>query len=128
MVAIFIVAVLSALGVAMLVFSASQQRTAAFSASGIYATQSARAGIEFGAYQALKNGLCPATTNLAPSGTLASYPVTVTCVSTAHTEGATAVTVYEIVATACNRPSCPAAADATYVQRQLRALVANPAP
>jgi MSHA biogenesis protein MshP len=126
--AIFIVVVLGGLGVAMLVFSSNQQRTAAFDIAATYALQSARAGIEFGTYQALRNGACAPSTSLAPAGTLSSYPVTVTCTSSPHTEGATLITVYEIAATACNRAACPAAADATYVQRQLRATVGTPSP
>lgn len=126
--AIFIVVVLGAMGVAMLVFSSAQQRTAAFDIAGTYALQSARAGIEFGAYQALRNSSCAPSTSLTPAGTLSGYPVTVACASSSHTEGATTVTVYEITATACNRAACPAAPDATYVQRQLRATLGTPGP
>jgi MSHA biogenesis protein MshP len=123
--AIFIVAVLGTLGVAMLVFSGGQQRAAAFDISATYALQSARAGIEFGVYQALQSGACAGSTSLTPGGTLSKYPVTVTCASGIHNEGGPDITVYEIIATACNRATCPAAADATYVQRQLRATVAR---
>lgn len=126
--AIFIVVVLAGLGMAMLVFSGAQQRTAAFDIQGTYAFQSARAGVEFGVYQALRNGVCAASTSLTPGGTLASYPVQVGCASTVHTEVSTTVTIYEITATACNRPVCPGAPDATYVERQLRATVATPGP
>ena len=126
--AIFIVVVRGALGVAMLVFSSAQQRTAAFDIAATYALQSARAGIEFGAYQALRNASCVPSTSFIPAGTLSAYPVTVGCVATTHTEGATTVTVYEITATACNRASCPAVPDATYVQRQLRATLGTPGP
>jgi MSHA biogenesis protein MshP len=126
--AIFILVVLAVLGVTMVIFASGQQRTSAFDIQATYAFQSAKAGIEFGVYQALRSSACAASTNLTPSGTLAPYPVNVGCTSTTHTEVATVVTIYEITATACNRAACPGAVDAGYVERQLRATVATPAP
>ena len=127
--AVFILVVLAALGVALLTISGGQQRSSAFDTLGSRAYQAARAGTEFGIYQALRNSSCPASTVLALPGGLSDFSVRVECASSQHTEAAPpAVTMYQITATACNRAVCPAAADATYVERQLRVVVGSSAP
>ena len=126
-VAIFILVALAVLGTALVTIFSGQQRSSAFDSLGIRAYQAARAGIEFGAYQALHNNAC-ANTSFALPGTLAGFTVSVQCASTAHSELATSTTMYRITATACNRASCPANADATYVERELRVVVGSAAP
>ncbi len=127
-VAIFILVVLAALGVVLVTISSAQHRESAFDSLGLQAYQSARAGIEFGLHQALRNASCAAATSFAMPGALSAFTVRVECASTAHTEVASTVNVYQITATACNRPVCPGTADATYVERQLRVVAGSTAP
>lgn len=128
-VAVFVLVVLAGLAVVLVTIFGAQQRGQAFDALGIQAYRSAKAGIEFGAYQAQRNGSCTAT-SFALAGALSRFSVQVACTSTVHTEAVAgnAITVYQITATACNRPSCPGTADASYVERQLRVTVAGSAP
>lgn len=126
--AIFVLVVLAGMGVAMVTISSAQQRSSAFDALGSRAYQAARAGIEVGVYQALRNDTC-ANTTFALTGALAAFSVQLQCTVTSHVEVATPATrLFHITVTACNRASCPGSADATYVERQLRAVVAGTAP
>lgn len=132
--AIFLIVVLAALGAFLVTVSGLQQTSSALDLQGSKAYQAARAGIEWGAFQALRNGSCAsasAATSFIPGGTLADFTVTMDCVSTPYSEVTAATgTVYLITATACNRPSagtCPnnAAPGQNYVERQLQATMAN---
>lgn len=126
--AIFVLVVLAGMGVALVTISSAQQRSSAFDALGSQAYQAARAGIEVGVYQALRNDTC-ANTTVDLTGGLAAFSVQLQCTVTSHVEAATPATrLFHITATACNRTSCPGTADATYVERQLRAVVAGTAP
>lgn len=118
-VAVFILVVLGGMGAVLVSVFSGQQRASALDALGIQAYQAARAGIEVGAYRAL-NGACAGTTF-----TLAPFTVDVQCSPTSHEEAGATIDVFHIVATACNRASCPANADGSYVERQLRATVAD---
>ena len=123
--AVFVLVVLSLLGTAMVTIGSAQQRSSAFDVLGARAMQAARSGLDVGARQAI-NGAC-ANTSFGFGGTLSDFSVAIQCVATTHVE-AGPVQIYQIVATACNRAACPAAADATYVERQLRGVVTNAAP
>lgn len=128
--AIFIVIVLGGLGIVIATISAGQQRASTFDLNGVRAYQAARAGIEFGAFDSLRNNAvnCPSGgTTIALSGALTGFWVTVACTGTSHTEAAL-MTVYNITATGCNRSACPGAPDATYVERQLQLTVASNSP
>lgn len=129
--AIFLMLILSALGLYIVNLSTVQHSTSALDLQGSRAYHAARTGLEFGAFQAIVNASCPATTSLVLGGALADFTgVTVLCVSTVHTEGTTAKTFYRITATACNQPAagaCPnPAPGANYVERELQLSVINP--
>ncbi len=122
--AIFLLVVLSVLGASMLTFSTVQHATAAQDIQGARAYQAARAGIEWGIYQALIVGggaACPASpTNLpALAADLASFAVVVTCASTAYNEAGVAGTVFLITATATSG----AVGSANYIERRLEVRV-----
>lgn len=124
--AIFLLVVLSALGAAMVSFSTSQQQTQAMDILSVRAYQAARAGVEWGAYQALRNsGACAANTTLpALAGTLADFNVTVSCAAVVANETSTAtgiVTIYNLTATALR--GAPGQAD--YVERQIHVALAQ---
>lgn len=116
--AIFLLVVLAGLGVAMVTISTTQHQSSGLDVQGVRAYQAARAGVEWGLFQKLRNNNCnAASTPVAmPGGTsLSGFTVTVTCVAG---EVNTAV----ITATACNMPvanACPGQApnNPDYVQR-----------
>jgi MSHA biogenesis protein MshP len=120
--AIFLLVVLAVLGVAMVTIFTSQQATSSLDVQGARAYQAARAGVEWGLFQQLRNGNCaPATSFPLPvDSSLSGFVVTVTC----NKIGAEPLTRHVIVATACSlQPdtgSCPGASDSPdYVQRRI---------
>jgi MSHA biogenesis protein MshP len=126
--AIFLIVVLAALGAFAVSMFRVQQTSAAFDELGARAYQAAQAGIEWGAWQVLRNGgACAGATNLPLPGSLVSFTVTVNCTSTTHTEAGNPVTIYRLTATACNQPAggaCPNPAPGPdYVERQVQAAV-----
>jgi MSHA biogenesis protein MshP len=133
--AIFLIAVLGGIAVFIGRVSTMQHQSSALDEEGAMAYQAARAGIEWGVYQAVivDNGAgtgcdadaeftlpltVPATPDT-PQHTV-NYTVTVTCALTATTEGSTPINVYNLIATATN------ASGGNYgVERQLTATVAK---
>ena len=133
--AVFMLVMLAAIAAYLLTISNLQVQAAAQDELGARAYQSARSGIDWGAYQILRAPAqafatgCAAgasTQTIALSGELAGFSVTVTCqAGAAQTEGASAFRAYYIIATGCNQAACPGAASATYVERQLRISLVN---
>lgn len=125
--ALFLLLVVGALVAFLLTMSGLQQSSATLDLQGSRAYQSARAGIEWGVYRALRDNSCAASASFSLAGELADFTVTVQCLGTPYTEiDATVKNVYSIIATACNRPAagvCPGAGGSFYVERQLQALV-----
>ncbi len=126
--AIFLIVVLAALGAFAVSMFRVQQSSSVFDELGARGYQAAQSGIEWGAWQVLRNGgACAASTSLALPGSLALFTVTVGCTSTAHTEAGNPVTIYQLTATACNQPAagaCPNPAPGVdYVERQVQGAV-----
>lgn len=126
--AIFLLVVLAALGVAMLTISTSQQTASALDLQGARAYQAARAGIEYGLYQQLRNGNCVNTSFALPStSSLNGFSVTVTCTATPGPAGAAAdahLDRWVIRAVGCNRSACPdASTSPDYVQRTIEVKI-----
>ena len=125
--AIFLLVVIAALGTFAVTLSTTQQQSASLDVMSARAYQAARAGIEWGAYQALRNGSCVANTpNVAGlPGTLSGFSVTVGCVSTAYADTGAAngvnVTVWNITSTATQG----AVGTPNYVERQLNVTIAR---
>ena len=97
--AIFLLIVLAALGVAMVTISTTQHQSSSLDIEGVRAYQAAKAGIEWGVYQRLRNNSCAVSSTIAMSG----FTVMIACNAG---EADTAV----IRATACNMPAanaCP---------------------
>ena len=125
--AIFLLVVIAALGTFAVTLSTGQQQSAAMDVMGARAYHAARAGIEWGAYQVLRNGgACAAHTIAAGSlgGTLSGYTVDVTCTPNAYNEvnanGGT-VTVYDLT----SRAYQGAAGAPNYIERQIRVSIAQ---
>lgn len=127
--AIFIIVALAALAAAIVSLVRTEQTGSILDTEGTRAYQAARSGVEWGAYNSMRNNTCTPTTPVAFGSTLGAYIATVTCTRTAHNEGGTAVNIDTIVATACNQPAagnCPnPAPGAGYAERQISIMVGN---
>ena len=125
--AIFLLVVLAGLGVAMVSVFTAQQTTSTLDEQGARAYQAARAGIEWGLYQRLRNNAsCAGASSFAlPSNsTLGGFVVTVNCQLVHDASLGAGLDRWVITATACNlQPSggsCPAPATSPdYVQRTI---------
>lgn len=130
--AIFLLVVLSFLGVAMVAFSTSQHQSSAMDVMGVRAYQASRVGIEWGAFQILQSGVAggafagacqpgPTSSTLAAgtlAGTLSGYAIEVGCNSTATADANAAggtVTVYRLTSIATQG----AVGTENYVERQI---------
>ena len=122
--ALFLIVSLATIGAYLLTVSNVQVETGVMDEQGAHAYQAARAGLEWGAYTVLRNGICPGgTTTIAlPAGFYAE----VTCTAYGpENEGGTPVSTYRIVSTGCNATPCTSGTGASYVERQLQLTVAN---
>jgi len=139
--AIVILVILAVLGAAIVTITGTRSASAALDVLGSKAYQSARAGIEWGAFRirnpentnAVPPGpyttqyACPGpATSFSLGGELAGFTVTVQCTSTLQTEFGNLITIYQLVATSCNIPvgaapgTCPNTTTAfNYVERQM---------
>jgi len=124
--AIFLLVVLSFLGIAMVSLSTSQHQSSAMDVMGSRAYQAARTGIEWAAFQVVNSPANAASavncaTNFAQGalqGTLAPFSVTVSCAPASHVENAVTIWIYDVSAVACTAAACPSPApDANYVER-----------
>lgn len=122
--ALFLIVSLAAIGAYLLSVSNVQVETGVMDEQGARAYQAARAGLDWGAYRVLQNGICPVGTTTIP---LASgFSAEVTCVAFGpENEGGNPVTTYRIVSTGCNATPCSSGTGATYVERQLQLTVAK---
>lgn len=123
--AIFLLVVIAAIGGFMLTIGTLGNTASGLDVEGAKAYQAARAGIEWGVYQKLRNSTCGGTTSFTPGGTLSAYTVTVTSTATDYSEiTASTGSICGIVSTACNRSgSCPGTPGDNYVERQLQVSV-----
>ena len=117
--AIFLLIILAGLAVFLVAISTMQQIGTAMDVQGVRATQAARAGVEWGMYQSLRNGVCANSTLTFSGTTLADFTTAISCVRTVENELGTTLNFDQIIATACNQPPCPNAAPGqNYVERQ----------
>ena len=125
--AIFLITILFLLSAFMIAFRVYQESSVSLDTLGTRAYAAARSGVEWGAYNSLRNNTCAATTALTLGGTLAGFTATVTCSRSAYNEAGTTVNMDTIVANACNQPAagnCPNAAPGqNYVERQITVTV-----
>lgn len=127
--AIFLLVVIAALGAFAVTVSTTQHQTSAMDVQGARAYQAARAGIEWGVYQALRGGAfrvtCEAGAASQPlgalPGTLAGFAVVVQCTHDSAAEDDKTVHMYRLTSTATQ--GTPATAN--YIERQLSATLAR---
>lgn len=130
--AIFLLVILSALGVFMLSISTIQQTTSTQDMQGSHAYQAAKAGLEWGAYQVMNpenmnppaggvaRYVCAASTVLpAFGGSLSRFTVTVACTSNDFVESGNNVRVYQLTSTA----TLGTVATTSYIERRLTASI-----
>ncbi|MEI7613218.1 MAG: pilus assembly PilX N-terminal domain-containing protein [Betaproteobacteria bacterium] len=130
--AIFLLVILSALAAFIVQISTQQQMGATADIQGVRAYQAARAGVEWGAFNHIRNSACAATSSFTLGGNLTGFTVTVQCQgAVSNDENGTALVIRRVVATACNQPSgaapgvCPnPAPGANYIEREI-AVVAG---
>jgi MSHA biogenesis protein MshP len=126
--AVVLLVMLATLGITVSRLSNTQQITSAEDAMQAYALQAARAGTEWGLYQALQNASCAGSTTKTLSGVSGGFNVTVTCGVTQFREGIQSdgstirtINIYTISAIACNAANCPDNTASTrpgYVERR----------
>ena len=129
--AIFLLVVLAGLGVAMVGMFTAQQASSNLDLQGARAYQAARAGLEWGLFQQMRNGSCSADARFAmPAGsTLSGFTVVVSCTQAGSvpTDGSPNLARWIISATACNiadaQGGCSPTNDPDYVMRRLEAQV-----
>jgi MSHA biogenesis protein MshP len=129
--AIFLLVVIAALGTFAVTLSTTQQQSAALDVLGSRAYQASRAGIEWGAYQAITNpaalncAALPATAANGPiamTNTLQNFRVMVNCGSAAVLDpGTTASMLYQLTSTATQG----AVATPDYVERSMSVTIAR---
>lgn len=129
--AIFLLVVLAALGGFIATVSTTQHIGSAQDFQGTQAYYAARAGSEWGLYQALQTSSCVASSSFVYAAS--NISVTVSCVTTAPDE-AGGGNMYTINSTACTpgnavAPFCPGnAASANYIERRVTALADSAVP
>ncbi|MGS0743398.1 hypothetical protein ACVBEF_16470 [Glaciimonas sp. GG7] len=132
--AIFLLVVLSALGVFMVTLSTVQHATSTQDVQGTRALQAARSGIDWGLYQImlpehtnLPAGqtpyICPTgpTPIMTLTGALTGFSLQVQCTLTSYSEAAAQIGVYQLTATS----SFGVAGSSEYVERQISASIST---
>lgn len=140
--AIFLLLVLGSLTAYLVTLTGTREKATVLDLQGVRAYQAARAGVEWGAYQLLRDSAgayataCDGASYAAPTrqnlsglaGSLGGFTVSVECGSEEFTETANTFRVYQLRATACNAPAagaCPGTVGQTYVERQLQAVISR---
>lgn len=134
--AILVLVVMGAMAAAVVRMGRLTQTTSQQDTQALRASSAARAGLEWGLYQALKGSWtsCSGASQTLNLGTDLGMQVSVGCNSQLYNEGESApgtpatVRVFTIDAVACNSSSCPDAAAATretYVERRRQVVAVN---
>ncbi len=133
--AVFLLVSLAAIGAYLVTVSTGQAAAVAEDVQAANAYQAARAGIDWGAYQILRNpggafaSGCAggaASQTLTLSAGLNGFYAQVACQSPgAEIEGGATVRGYQITVTGCNKNPCGGSAGPTYVERQLQLALTN---
>mgnify|MGYP001811827903 CR=1 FL=1 len=119
--ALFLLVVLSALGIVAARLAGVQHQTVVLAMQSGRAYAAARSGIDWSAYQALVNGNCAASTVALTETGLSGFSVETNCSSTTHTEGPNTVRVYVIDAFAWSGSY----GNPDYVSRRIRSTVTD---
>ena len=127
--AIFLLVVLAGLAVAMVSVYTAQQSSANLDLQGARAYQAARAGLEWGLFQDLRNNTCNASSSFAlPAGTsLSGFTVVVSCNKKGAEKGLLQVVITSV---ACNiadaQGKCTALPNPEWVSRTVETQLTQP--
>lgn len=127
--AIFLLVVLAGLAVAMVSVYTAQQASSNLDLQGARAYQAARAGLEWGLFQDLRNNTCNARSSFAlPAGTsLSGFTVVVSCTRSGAANGLLQVVIRAV---ACNiadaQGNCTALANPEWVSRTVETQLTQP--
>lgn len=127
--AIFLLVVLAGLAVALVTIFGTQRQSAALDEQGARAYQAARAGLEWGLFQDLRNNTCNASSSFAlPAGTsLSGFTVVVSCIKKGATNGLLQVVITSV---ACNiadaQGNCTALPNPEWVSRTVETQLTQP--
>jgi len=145
MAALFLIVTFAAIGLYLVTVATGTVEAATQGEQGARAYQAARTGIDWAAFQVLRNSDAPpaSPTDFGPTcrtsnsatqtldlGTFGAsggtFRSTVTCSRSTEVEGGTTIEIYVLTATACNRsPACPGTPDSAYVERQLQLVLSK---
>jgi MSHA biogenesis protein MshP len=126
--AVFLIVSLAAIGAYLVTVANVQVESTTKDELGARAYQAARAGLEWGAYRALRDLNCAPGPVVITFGSaqLAGFQAEVTCQDFGpETEGGGTANTFRIVSTGCNLSPCSGAPGPTYVNRQLQLTVAR---
>lgn len=136
--AIFLIVTLAAMGVYLVTVSTGQIEAVTQDEQGARAYQAARTGVDWGAYQILRNSAGTFAAACTPAGTaqtlvlqqgLAGFYAEVRCEQVgSESEGGSPVVVRRLQVTGCNSTPCCAAGGAcgpTYVERQVQLTISE---
>ena len=119
--ALFLMVVLASMGTYIVRISAIEHQTVNVALLGARAMHAARAGVEWGAFQAINVPACTTTTLTLTEGGLNGFEVDVTCSSSSHTEKGNTYSIYLIDVEA--RAGVYGTPD--YVSRRMQATVTD---
>jgi MSHA biogenesis protein MshP len=130
--AIFLLVVLSLLGVYMVTISSVQQQTLSYTFLSARAYQAARSGIEWGIYRALNDGDCSSFPPASPkiidftSGSLSGFQTTITCNLSNHQEKSNSFNIYDL--TAVSKSDTASFGQQDYVSREIKVTITDSGP
>ena len=133
MLAIFLIISLATIGVYLLTIATGQLEAGIQDEQAARAYQAARAGMEWGAYQVLRNpayaAACAAanqTENRPLINGLSGFQAIVTCQLVGNeSEAGQPIRVFRLISKGCNQAGCPAPSAATHVERELQLTLSN---
>jgi MSHA biogenesis protein MshP len=145
MAALFLIVTFAAIGLYLVTVSTGMVEAATQGEQGARAYQAARTGIDWAAFQVLRNSDVPPalagdfgpkckTTNAATQtldlgtlgGSAGTFRSTITCSRSTEVEGGITVEIYLLTANGCNgSAACPGVKDSTYVERELQLILSK---
>ena len=137
MMAVFMIVTMAAIGVYLLTISTGQLEAVTQDEQGARAYQAARAGVDWGAYQLLRNTGSAFATGCAGGGSasqnliftapqLSGFRAEIACTRVGNeTEAGVPIKIYRLTVTGCNGSptACGASVGPTYVERQLQLAI-----
>ena len=126
--ALFLILVIAVLGAYIASVATTQHTAETLDTQGVHAYQAAYAGIQWGAFQVLRNGTCAGTNSFPLPNTLSGFAVTVVFANFPYIENGVGRNICRITSTGCNFPTvantCPGnQGNGYYVERQIEATL-----